>query len=83
MANNATRMAQVSGSTTGSSRSLATFSPSMALSTEIAGVITPSPYNSDAPMTASRAMAVTLRLDPPVRNRSGTMASKAKMPPSP
>ena len=44
IANSAIRMPQVSGSTIGSSRGLAILSPSTALKTEIAGVITPSPY---------------------------------------
>jgi hypothetical protein len=80
----ATRMAQVSGSTSGDSRGLATASPSTALRTEIAGVITPSPYNSEAPITASSAMPVTLPLwTACVRNRSGTIATRAKIPPSP
>ncbi len=42
-ANNTTRMATVIGMTNGFSDEVTTFTPSMALNTEIAGVITPSP----------------------------------------
>ena len=62
IANSATKMPQVSGSTSGDSRGLATASPSTALRTEIAGVITPSPYKRAAPITARSAIPVTLPL---------------------
>ena len=56
------RMPQVSGTTSRQSRGLAFASPSTALRTEMAGVITPSPYSSAAPMTARSSHAVTLPL---------------------
>ena len=62
IAKSATRMAQVSGTTRCDSRGLTFASPSTALRTEIAGVITPSPYSSEAPITARSAMPVTLPL---------------------
>ena len=58
--NSPTRIAQVSGTTSGESLGLAMARPSTALRTEIAGVMTPSPYSSEAPITASSAMPVTL-----------------------
>ena len=41
--NSPTRMAMVSGTTAGASEGASTFNPSIALKTEIAGVIAPSP----------------------------------------
>ena len=58
---------------------MATFSPSTALSTEIDGVITPSPKNSAAPNSPAH-MIQRLRPRAAARNAS---TIKARMPPSP
>ena len=55
--------------------------PSTADSTLMAGVITPSPYSSAAPMSTSRVSAETPCSFLPIR--SGTSASRARIPPSP
>ena len=76
MANSPTRMTQVSGTTTGSSWWVATSSPSIALSTLIAGVIAPSPKRSAAPNMAISAVA------PMARPRAAREYS-ARIPPLP
>ena len=83
-------MMQVKGTTTGESRGLAIARPSTALRTEIAGVITPSPYKRAAPITASRAIPVTapLRaavasLDASTNTKAGSIISAAQRPSSP
>ena len=54
MTNSAIRMTTVIGTTKGSNTCVATPSPSTALSTEMAGVIMPSPYSSAAPNRPDR-----------------------------
>jgi hypothetical protein len=76
-ANNPTRITTTSGSTYGVIEGNGSFRPSSALSTEIAGVIAPSPYSKAAP---SRPRAMT-----PARSRcrSPSRDNNARMPPSP
>ncbi len=72
---------------------VATSSPSTALSTEIAGVMAPSPYSSAAPampnkrsMDLRRAVALAVALPSPANSGdvvAPVNASSAKMPPSP
>ena len=57
------------------------FRPSIADSTEIAGVMTPSPYSSDAPITPSSTS--TGSLAPSATWSAATSDSSARMPPSP
>ena len=75
-------MTHVSGTTNRSAPWMATSVPSTAESTEIAGVMMPSPYKRPAPATAETAQAWAARFV------SGffacrTRAKSAKMPPSP
>ena len=73
------RMPIVTGSTNGSNTCVTTPSPSTALSTEMAGVMMPSPYSRAAP---NRPTAIrTPRSEVAVRER--TSATSARMPPSP
>ena len=58
---------------------MATPSPSTADSTEMAGVMTPSPYSNAAPNRAANTTHTPERLS----LRPGTRANSAKMPPSP
>jgi hypothetical protein len=60
--NRAMRIAQVKGATTGVKAWVATSSPSTAESTEMAGVITPSPYRSAEPKSPSMMSAYLVRL---------------------
>ena len=82
MAKSAARMPTVAGTTYGLRPSSATPRPSMAESTEIAGVMTPSPNNSALPAMTRR---LTSPIDPPgaSRKRAGKSVSSAMMPPSP
>ena len=57
------------------------FNPSIAESTEIAGVMTPSPYSSAAPITPSRTSSGSR--SPMATLPAATKDSSAKMPPSP
>ena len=75
-------MAQLIGTTAPPKRGSATARPSTAPSTEIAGVMMPSPYSRAAPITANSATA-EIRPGLAPRICSGTSASSAKMPPSP
>lgn len=75
----AKRISAVSGTTQCSKACVATPRPSTADSTEIAAVMTPSPYKSAAPKSA----ASTTKVRPMVLVLPGTRASSAKMPPSP
>jgi hypothetical protein len=83
-----TRMATVMGTTNACSRVVATSRPSTAESTEMAGVMTPSPYSSAAPKSPSTTRAA--RAVGPLRAaeasscvRGVTRARSARMPPSP
>jgi hypothetical protein len=78
-ANSATRIATAMGITKGFRAAVATLTPSSALSTEMAGVMTPSPYNSAAPSNPIpvRSLAPLRKLFAPIRDIN------AKMPPSP
>ena len=75
------RMTTVSGTTAAEKFGLTSLRPSMAESTEMAGVMMPSPYRSAAPMRP-RAMSTARR-----RRRCDVFlrmsASMARMPPSP
>ncbi len=67
---------------------MATSNPSTAASTEIAGVITPSPYSSPVPNTPSVtstavAPVIFAALCPTVDPRGNTSAASARIPPSP
>jgi hypothetical protein len=74
------RMTMVSGTTSGSAARVATESPSTAESTEMAGVMVPSPKRSAAPKRA----AMTTGVRRPDRDARGdASARRAKMPPSP
>ena len=80
--NSTTRIAEAIGTTRCSSDGAATSTPSTADSTEIAGVIMPSPRNSDAPKIPSAASSIFVRRAPetcPRRRR----VMRAMMPPSP
>ncbi len=77
-ANNPIRMMTVSGATNSPNAGLASFSPSTADSTEIAGVITESPRNMEAPITP-RMKTNAVRL-PSARVASAVSES---VPPSP
>ena len=68
------------GSTKCFSAGAATSSPSTADSTEMAGVITPSPKNRQAPLMPTRASAARIRA--PGETRCARAIS-ARMPPSP
>jgi hypothetical protein len=81
MAKSATRMTMVMGMMYGSKRGVATSSPSTALSTEITGVIIPSPYSSAVPNSPSITSTQRgLRLSAPT---GVTSEVSARMPPSP
>ena len=67
------------GTTNGSKTCVATPSPSTALSTEIAGVIMPSPYSSAAPNRPIMTR-IGCTIFPPFDR---TSATSARMPPSP
>ena len=77
----------MSGTTYGRNSGVTTSSPSTALSTEIAGVIIPSPYSSAVPKMP-RAMRIgrptaSLAETPRSPLSPGTSAVSARMPPSP
>ena len=73
-----TSTTQVSGTTQGLKPGAASSSPSRADSTEMAGVIIPSPNRSAAPaMTRSATKPI------PTAERFGSSARSARMPPSP
>jgi hypothetical protein len=65
----------------GSKNGVATSSPSTALSTEMAGVMMPSPYKSEVPKSPSR---MSSQRPPPRRTVGGIRSDvSARMPPSP
>ena len=78
--NSANRMTQVSGMTIGVKASDATRKPSTALSTEMAGVMSPSPYSKAVPNTPRSTSTPASRLFADVGMIS---AINARMPPSP
>jgi len=79
--NSAIRITTVIGLTQGVKPAPTTSRPSTALSTEIAGVMTPSPYSSVAP---KMPMAISRRRLPvPAALQGRTSASRARIPPSP
>ncbi len=73
-------MTQDTGSTQSANAAEATSKPSTALSTEMAGVINPSPYNNAVPNTPSITRPAICRL---LRAVCITSAVSAKIPPSP
>ena len=75
------RIAAVIGSTMSPTPGAATSTPSIADSTEIAGVIMLSPKNSDAPNTPSRASTTAVRRPLGALRRIRVMS--AMIPPSP
>jgi hypothetical protein len=75
-------IAAVIGTTRFSSDGWATFNPSTADSTEIAGVIMLSPKKSDAPKMPSPASTIVVRRPPGIRPRR-IRVIRAMMPPSP
>ena len=75
------RIMRVNGIMKGSNIEFARFKPSTALRTEIAGVITPSPYNNAAPNNPSTITAEDLKLLPEVVGLIKAMS--ANIPPSP
>ena len=77
-ANNPIRITMVNGTTKCPNAGLASLRPSTAESTEIAGVITESPRNIEAPMTPSRNTSAVRR--PSARVASAVSES---VPPSP
>ena len=81
-ANRIARMTTVSGTARCPRSSLTTLRPSVAESTEIAGVSAPSPKRSAVPMRMRRSSAIRR---PPVASRtfSGRRARRARIPPSP
>ena len=79
-ANSTTITTTLIGSTYCCSSGVETSRPSTADSTEIAGVITPSPKNRQAPAMPTRASA--LRMPVPTETRCASAIS-ARMPPSP
>ena len=81
MANRPTRMTSVTGRMNDAKPGAASFSPSIAESTDIAGVMTPSPYSSAAPMMPSIIGREIRR--PAISRSPSTSDSKARMPPSP
>jgi len=74
--NSRKRMSRVDGSTYGLNAGVTTSRPSAALSTEIAGVMTPSPYRRAAPNSPSARRT-------PRRRFGRSRARRATMPPSP
>ena len=80
--NSAISTPQVRGTTNGLAAPVAISKPSTADSTEIAGVMTPSPYSSAAPMIAPQKTAERTRLGSFAREPA-IRPSSAKMPPSP
>ena len=80
MANSRTITTTQIGSTYSCNAGVETSSPSTADSTEIAGVITPSPKNRQAPAIPTRARK--LRIRAPAETRCASAIS-ARMPPSP
>ena len=82
MRNSASRMPTVIGSTSGASCGAATSRPSTALSTEMAGVSTPSHSTSAAPSTAIFCSSGPSQAPPRCRDGRSS-ASSARMPPSP
>ena len=75
-------IAAVIGTTSWSSDGAATFRPSIADRTEMAGVIMLSPKNSEAPKTPSAASTTFVRRPPATLRRRISVIS-ARMPPSP
>ena len=75
-------IAQVIGTIRWLTDGAATFTPSTAESTEIAGVIMLSPKKSEAPKTPSAASAIFVRR-PPVTPRRRISVISARIPPSP
>ena len=71
----------VMGTTIGASEGASILRPSTALSTEIAGVITPSPYSNAAPIRPT--MSSEARQLPRGACLASSSASSATMPPSP
>ena len=79
--NSPIRIATVIGRTSGVSDGASTFSPSTALSTDIAGVIAPSPYSKAAPTRPSTSNAACRVRG--LASRAPSSASIATTPPSP
>ena len=77
-----TMIAAVIGTIRSLTDGAATFTPSTADSTEIAGVIMLSPKNRDAPNTPSAASAIFVRR-PPGTPRRRIRVISARIPPSP
>ena len=80
--NRQTMIATVIGTTRSDSDGAATLTPSIADSTEMAGVIRLSPKNSEAPNTPSAAR-ISLARRPPGAARRRISAISAMIPPSP
>ena len=81
-ANSVARITTAVGSTQGLTTAVITSVPSIALSTEIAGVITPSPYSSAAPNRPAQVSNV-VRDSSRLPKCGPTSASRARIPPSP
>ena len=75
-------MPSVSGMMKGRTFSVARSSPSTAESTEMAGVMTPSPYSSDAPAMPT-AIIPPLAMPRDFASLGKASESSARMPPSP
>ena len=80
--NRQTMIAAVIGTTRSAREGLATLTPSMAESTEMAGVIMLSPKNSEAPKIPSTASTTFVRR-PPGTSRLRINVISAMIPPSP
>ena len=80
MENSATKMPIVIGITRKPRLGAATFRPSTALNTEMAGVMTPSPHSNAAP---NRPSITSTAPRPDCRNPLLASAISARMPPSP
>ena len=79
--NNPIKIRMLKGTTIGASCGESTFSPSTALSTEMAGVMTPSPYSSAAPISPTTRRDA--RQVPGRACRASSSARSATTPPSP
>src|SRR6185312_6947162 len=81
--NNTNSTSTLSGTTILPNTGVATRKPSIAPSTVIAGVMTPSPYNSAAPNNPSVMRTATGTMPTRPRSPRWMSASSARMPPSP
>ena len=81
--NRPNRITRVTGTTTCASAGVLTSRPSTAPSTEMAGVITPSPYRRAAPKSPSATSSNRRFLSSPRRFCWRSRASRARIPPSP